>query len=126
MVALPKNRWILPRVCRERNLVINSPESIYWRVIRSQGRYGKSMLNESRILNDLNRLWRRLTKTGHQLPAPTPREQELVEELRAAFKRVGPPVIPPNATESEAGWLTYCRRLYRLTLQEDPRAFLRW
>ncbi len=59
------------------------------------------------------------------LPPPSPRERELVEQLRARFS--GFPVHETaGATPSAASWLSNMNRLRQLVLSQDPREFLRW
>jgi hypothetical protein len=59
------------------------------------------------------------------LVAATPRESELIKELRGEFARL---VIPenPEASPSEREWTANRRLLMQLVQHEDPRDFLRW
>lgn len=59
------------------------------------------------------------------LPAPTAREMDFGNELRAAFRCL-PEFTTQNVQPSEAAWLSYVERLRELVLTYDPREFLRW
>lgn len=59
------------------------------------------------------------------LPLPTQKENELVEELRTAFREL-PVLDTTNCCDSERQWINNANNLRQLVLTEDPREFLRW
>jgi len=75
------------------------------------------------IRRHLLRAWYRWN--DRLLDTPTPREQELVEELRAAFLELAP-AVPSGYSEAERCWVNNRNRLRDLVVREDPRCFLRW
>jgi len=59
------------------------------------------------------------------LPSPTQKENELVEELRAAFRQL-PVLDSTGCCASERQWINNANSLRQLILTDDPREFLRW
>ena len=59
------------------------------------------------------------------LPSPTQKENEFVEELRNAFRRL-PALETTDCCASEQQWINNANSLRQLILTGDPREFLRW
>jgi hypothetical protein len=56
---------------------------------------------------------------------PTPVELKLVDDLRAAFRKL-PAVVAPQSNPSAQEWAENMNELRWLVLNDDPRKFLRW
>jgi hypothetical protein len=59
------------------------------------------------------------------LPAATPRDEELVTELRRRIATLAPP-SPGDGQPSERVWRRFVQQFRDTVGREDPRAFLRW
>ena len=60
-----------------------------------------------------------------RLPAPTPRETALIDDLRRAFRALSI-TVSSEAGDSLREWSENANRLRHLVLTKDPRSFLRW
>jgi hypothetical protein len=65
------------------------------------------------------------TKHEEAPEAPTRREQELLDDLRETFQKLGVEKVK-NAVGPERMWKEQLNRLQRLVLKRNPREFLRW
>lgn len=78
-------------------------------------------------LKKLKRRFRKVMSARYDKPLapPTAREKELLEELRATFRKF-PVLKPAGSPPSEKEWLENANRLRELVLNDDPREFLHW